>query len=74
MKKGPDMSEDQAKACVEQPVAGGLPEASAKGFVFAATSDDIKPTDREASLLRTLGEWQESSARSRIVLGQPIGY
>jgi hypothetical protein len=34
--------------------------------------DQLKPTAREISLLETLWSWQEQSAKSRVVLGQPL--
>ena len=49
-----------------------LPERAAEGFVSAPTAEQLKPTEREAVLLKTLWDWQESSARSPIVLGEPL--
>src|SRR5258707_10037530 len=43
-----------------------------KGFVTAPTLHQLRPTPREVSLLETLWSWQEQSARSRTVLGQPL--
>lgn len=43
-----------------------------RGFTSAPTPDQLKPTAREVSLLETLWTWQEKSAKSRIVLGQPL--
>jgi hypothetical protein len=48
------------------------PQESARGFVSAPTLEELKPTPREAALLDTLWSWQEKSAKSRIVLGQPL--
>lgn len=45
---------------------------SDRGFVTAPTADQLKPTERETFLLEELCKWQESSAKSRIVLGQPL--
>jgi hypothetical protein len=55
-----------------------LPPAAAqtgepiRGFISAPTPEQLKPTAREVSLLETLWSWQEKSAKSRIVLGQPL--
>jgi hypothetical protein len=48
------------------------PLESDKGFVTAPTLEQLRPTPREASLLETLWSWQEQSAKSRVVLGQPL--
>lgn len=48
------------------------PKESTRGFVTAPTMDQLKPTAREVSLLETLWSWQEQSAKSRVVLGQPL--
>jgi hypothetical protein len=45
---------------------------SARGFVTAPSLEELKATPREADLLQTLWSWQEQSAKSRIVLGQPL--
>ncbi len=44
---------------------------SPRGFVTAPTLDQLKPTERERHLLKVLWDWQEQSAKSQIVLGQP---
>jgi hypothetical protein len=72
MMKGHQMAERQDRSPREQSVAQEAPVRSAKGFVSTPSSDEVKPTEREIFLLQTLGQWQENSARSRIVLGQPI--
>jgi hypothetical protein len=43
-----------------------------KGFVSAPSPSDLKPTEREAFLLETLWKWHEASAKSAIILGQPL--
>lgn len=48
------------------------PLESDKGFVTAPTLEQLRPTPREVSLLETLWSWQEQSAKSRVVLGQPL--
>ncbi|HXT39017.1 MAG TPA: hypothetical protein VN887_03245 [Candidatus Angelobacter sp.] len=52
--------------------ASPQPQESARGFISAPTLEELKPTAREVSLLETLWNWQEKSAKSRIVLGQPL--
>jgi hypothetical protein len=44
----------------------------ARGFSSAPSAEQLRPTERETFLLDTLLKWQESSARSQIVLGQPL--
>lgn len=48
------------------------PQESNRGFVTAPTLEQLRPTPREVSLLETLWSWQEQSAKSRVVLGQPL--
>lgn len=43
-----------------------------RGFVSAPTVDQLRPTEREEFLLNALWNWQEASAKSQIVLGQPL--
>jgi len=47
-------------------------QGARKGFVSAPTGNDLKPTEREAFLLETLWNWHETSAKSAIILGQPL--
>jgi hypothetical protein len=60
------------KRDTSQAVKPATPQESARGFVSAPTLEQLKPTAREVSLLETLWSWQEKSAKSRIVLGQPL--
>jgi hypothetical protein len=48
------------------------PKECNRGFVTAPTLEQLRPTPREVSLLETLWSWQEQSAKSRVVLGQPL--
>jgi hypothetical protein len=43
-------------------------------FVSAPAGADLKPTEREATLLSSLWRWEADSAHSGIVLGQPLSY
>jgi hypothetical protein len=42
-----------------------------KTFISAPTADDLKATPEERQLLNELREWQEKSAQSHWVLGEP---
>jgi hypothetical protein len=66
------MSEAQDRSRAEPDTVQSAPPVAAKGFVSTPSPDEVKPTEREIFLLQTLCQWQENSARSRIVLGQPI--
>ena len=44
-----------------------------QAFVATPSASDLKPTEREAFLLDTLWKWHEASAKSRTVLGEPLG-
>jgi hypothetical protein len=48
------------------------PREGIRGFTSAPTADQLKPNDREVFLLRTLWDWQETSSRTHIVLGEPL--
>lgn len=43
------------------------------GFLSAPSAEDLRPTQREVSLMQELYEWQQGSAHSRWVLGEPLG-
>lgn len=66
------MAERQNTQRVEELVAKGQPAESDRGFTSAPTAEQLKPNEREVFLLNTLVRWQETSAKSRIVLGQPL--
>ena len=69
------MNNDQKKAQDQQAtVPQPAPQEPARGFVSAPTLDQLKPTPRETELLATLWNWQEESAKSCIVLGQPHNF
>ena len=72
MGKEHEMAEGQDVPRAEKPGVEGQPAESTRGFTSAPTADELKPTDREVFLLNTLLQWQETSAKSRIVLGQPL--
>jgi hypothetical protein len=55
------------------PIPAPPAHAARKGFVSAPSGNDLKPTEREAFLLETLWNWHETSAKSAIILGQPLG-
>ena len=66
------MAERQERPHAGEPVVEESAAGSDRGFVSAPTADELKPTEREVFLLDTLWKWQETSAKSRIVLGQPL--
>jgi len=66
------MAENEQKAPDASPAGEKSSEGSVRGFVSAPTTNDLKPTEREVFLLDILWKWQETSAKSRIVLGQPL--
>ncbi len=47
-------------------------EATSRGFISVPAGAELRPNDREAFLLETLWEWREMSARTGIVLGEPL--
>ena len=66
------MAESEQNAQGGSPAGEKTPAESDRGFVSAPTTHDLKPTEREVFLLDILWKWQETSANSRIVLGQPL--
>ena len=44
---------------------------SQPGFICAPTEDQLKPSENEEYMLEVLQKWQENSAKSQIILGQP---
>ena len=55
--------------------ASGAQEAPAPGdmFLSAPTTADLRPSPADSRLIVELCEWQERSARSLRILGEPIG-
>lgn len=70
-RKEHDMAERQ-DGSQSADAAEGLRAGSDRGFVSAPSADELKPTETEVFLLDTLWKWQETSEKSRIVLGQPL--
>ena len=66
------MAAKQNKPQNNQHGAGSPPAEPPRGFTTAPTPEQLLPTEREAFLLDTLSKWQETSAQSRIVLGEPL--